>query len=229
MNDKAGTNGKGLGLSAVIFDFDGTLATLNIDFALMNRSVIELLARYGVSEQDVGKRYVLEMIQEGRRIMDARQSDGGTRFAREAADILRNIEVEAAREGRLIEGTLEMMEELRRRGIKTGVVTRNCTAALERVFSGASLPRSIVDAILTRDDVDRVKPDPAHLYQALAALQTPPGRAAMVGDHPMDIRMGMAAGVLTIGVTTGISGRQRLADAGAAVVLDKAADLVALL
>ena len=49
----------------------------------------------------------------------------------------------------------------------------------------------------------------------LKQLDVPPGEAAMVGDHPMDIRAGKEAGLRTIGVLTGYSQAEALHRAGA--------------
>ena len=39
------------GVRAVVFDFDGTLAVLNIDLSEMREQVFELMREYGVNEE----------------------------------------------------------------------------------------------------------------------------------------------------------------------------------
>ncbi|MEN6360411.1 MAG: hypothetical protein ABFD59_10180, partial [Smithella sp.] len=51
-------------VDTVIFDFDGTLAKLNIDFNQMRRVVGELVVRYGIDHQTLQNRFVLEIIRE---------------------------------------------------------------------------------------------------------------------------------------------------------------------
>ena len=53
--------------------------------------------------------------------------------------------------------------------------------------------------LLTRGDVPRVKPDPLHLLLAAERLGAAPSRTVMVGDHPMDVTAGRAAGMWTVG------------------------------
>jgi phosphoglycolate phosphatase len=210
-------------LGAVIFDFDGTLATLNIDFFHMRHMVMDHLAAYHVPTSSLKDLYVLEMIAEGKRMIDSRHPEIGLRYLREAGQLVQEIEMKAAKEGALIEGTREMLHELRRRKIKAGVITRNCRAALEQLFPDIE---TAVDIVLTRDHIARVKPDPEHLLQALRSLQARPERAAMIGDHPMDVRLGLDVGAMAIGVLTGASDRQKLEAAGAEMILPKAADIV---
>ena len=210
-------------LRAVIFDFDGTLAALNIDFLHMRQVVMDHLDAYRVPTASLKDLYILEMIDEGQKIVGNRHPETGLRYLREAKQLIQEIEIKAAREGGLIEGTREMLHELRRRKIKAGVITRNCRAAIEQLFPDI---KTAMDIVLTRDHITRVKPDPEHLRQALQWLQAQPEQAAMIGDHPMDVRLGLDVGAMAIGVLTGSSDRQKLEAAGAEMILSKAADIV---
>jgi len=55
------------------------------------------------------------------------------------------------------------------------------------------------------DDAGGHKPDPAGLLRILEATGFPPEQAAIVGDSGVDVAAGRAAGVLTVGVTYGLS------------------------
>ena len=59
-------NNRPLDLNAVIFDFDGTLALLNIDFKEMRLDILDLAASYGISDVGMERLFVLEMIAEMR-------------------------------------------------------------------------------------------------------------------------------------------------------------------
>ncbi len=50
-------------IDTVIFDFDGTLAKLNIDFDHMRRDIDHLISLYGVDHQRLQNAYVLEIIE----------------------------------------------------------------------------------------------------------------------------------------------------------------------
>ena len=56
-------------IKAIIFDFDGTLAVLNIDFSSMRERIFDLMRRYGVGEELIEERYLLEIIGEVYRIL----------------------------------------------------------------------------------------------------------------------------------------------------------------
>jgi len=215
-----------LSLSAIVFDFDGTLAKLNIDFPGMRKAVLGLMYSFGIYPNNPDNLFVLEMIEEGKRMIARLSPEKEADFVLQANDLIENIEMEAAENGKLIDGTREMLHELKKRGIKTGVVTRNCEAAINRVFPDI---HSYFDSIITRDHTPLVKPNPEHLRLSLQELRMAPKCASMVGDHPMDIKIGRDVGVLTIGVLTGASRRDDLIQAGADLVLEKAADLIEII
>jgi phosphoglycolate phosphatase len=64
------------------------------------------------------------------------------------------------------------------------------------------------------------KPSPVPVLRVLAALGVEPARAMMIGDGPQDVRAGVAAGVLVVGVTWGLSDAARLSSLGADAVVD---------
>jgi phosphoglycolate phosphatase len=107
--------------------------------------------------------------------------------------------VEAAARSRTMPGAERTLRELKYRGIEIGIVTRNCRSG---VMKSAEMADFAYDLILTRDDVEKVKPDPQHLLDALNILISKPGKSIMVGDHPMDILAGKRAGMKTAAVLT---------------------------
>ena len=132
------------------------------------------------------------------------------------------IEMGAADTAEVHPGVPELLETLRERGIRVGIVTRNCRAAVEHILNRNSLS---YDVLLTRDDVEAVKPDPAHLLAALRLLQVEPQRALMVGDHPMDVQAGRAVGTRTAAVLTGYSPAERFAPENPDLVLEQVGEL----
>lgn len=210
----------------IVFDFDGTLAKLNIDFALMRASVLDLPLCRAVPEEVIGNLYTLEMIEAAGACLGRRNPEDAARFLEEAYGVVETIEMEAARQGELFPRTRELLSELRRRSIKTGVVTRNCRKAVLQVFPDIDL---YADATITRDDSQNVKPHPDHLHKAIQLLGGKAGESAMVGDHPMDILTAKNAGSCAIGVLTGNSTRECLTESGAELVLPDAYAIIGYL
>jgi phosphoglycolate phosphatase len=211
------------GARAFVFDFDGTLARLNIDFGLMKASVLELMDDFQIPPGELPKLPVLEMIAAAGGSLEQSHRGSSAPFFRRAYALLTEIELAAAEEGALLEGTHRLLTLLAQRTIGTGIITRNCRAAVLKVFPEIDRYCRI---FLAREDTTHVKPHPEHLRAVLRALDVPPGQAAMVGDHPIDILLGRRTGTFTIGVLTGHSGAETLQQADADMILDKAYDII---
>ena len=215
-----------IAIDTVIFDFDGTLARLNIDFDLMRRSVDELVTLYGIDHQTLQHRHVLEIIGEAGAILQNSSRQKSESFIREAYRIIEDIEVAAARQGELFDGTKEMLKGLREHSIRAGIITRNCAKAVYTVFPDIS---SYCPVVVCRDHVKHVKPHPEQLNLALSRLGSSSGTSMMIGDHPLDICAGQNAGALTAGVLTGHFHEDDFVLAGADLVLAQASDILKLL
>ncbi len=185
------------GVRAVLFDFDGTLITQQIDFGRMRSEVLEVVARYGVDPEPLQSMYVLELIRMVHERLDDETPPQGARFEAEASAVIASIELEAAKSAHPFAGVVEMLRTLRDRDYRVGIVTRNCRLAVEQILASRAMHH---DLLLTRDDVPHVKPDPRHLSTALEALNVPPESAVMCGDHPMDVLVGKRVGTATVGV-----------------------------
>jgi phosphoglycolate phosphatase len=213
-------------IHAVFFDFDGTLAKLNIDFLMMRQAVLDLAGSYDVPLNRMTNLYVLEIINAAQELISEMHPQKKEAFLEQAVALITKIEIEAAKKGELIGGTRKMLAELKKRNIKAGVVTRNCQAAVTTVFPDIF---NYCGTVITREMTRNVKPNPEHLLLALQSLSAAPESSSMVGDHPMDIKIGKDAGTLTVGVLTGYSTSDELLKAGADIILSKAADIIALL
>jgi phosphoglycolate phosphatase len=213
-------------IKAVVFDFDGTLAVLTIDFGLMRRRVLEWMKTYGIGEERIHEKYLLEIIEEVRRlIVEEKRAKEAEKFFDGARQILKEVELEAAAGGKLIPGSKEVLCSLREKGVKVGIVTRNCEDAVRRVFPDID---AYADVFVSRDDVRKVKPHPDHLISVMKALRVTGAEAVMVGDHVLDILAGKEVGMKTVGVLTGYIKREEFEKAGADYILESVSEICRL-
>jgi phosphoglycolate phosphatase len=210
-------------LKTILFDFDGTLARLNIDFKEMRRSVLDIVTAYEAPADGLEGLFVLEMIEAGAALISRCRPGGEKAFTEEAMQRITAIEVEGAKSGGLLDGVRDMLITLRERNVAAGIVTRNCGEAVRIVFPDI---HAYCDAVVSREMVTRVKPHREHLLLALKLLHSGPQEAAMVGDHPMDIRIGKDVGSYTVGVLTGYATADTLLEAGADLVIERATHIV---
>ena len=213
-------------IRAVVFDFDGTLAVLNIDFSEMREQVFELMRKYGVNEEKIEERYLLEIIDEVVQILSQKNTSTAETFYQEAHQILQEVELRAAEEGKLLPGVEAALKSLRDKGLKVGIVTRNCEEAVRKVVPDIE---AFCDVFVPRDLIKRVKPHPEQLTSVLKALHVTGGETVMVGDHTIDIQAGKRVGMRTVGVLTGRVKKEEFEKAGADYVLKDASEICSLL
>jgi phosphoglycolate phosphatase len=213
-------------MKAMVFDFDGTLAVLTIDFGLMRRRVLEWMKAHGIGEERIHEKYLLEIIEEVRHLMvEEKRAKEAEKFFDGAHQILKEVELEAAAGGKLIPGSKGVLLSLREKGVKVGIVTRNCEDAVRRVFPDMD---AYCDVFVSRDGVRKVKPHPDHLTSVMKALRVSGAEAVMVGDHVLDILAGKKVGMKTVGVLTGYIKREEFEKAGADYILSSVSEIYRL-
>jgi HAD superfamily hydrolase (TIGR01509 family) len=121
----------------------------------------------------------------------------------------------------------DLLEELRRRGISMAVTTNN-----SRTAANLSLKRAGIDeyfsCVVSRNDVDRMKPDPEMLVKASYALGAPFSMAIHVGDSPVDILAARSVGMMAVSLTGGVSSREKLLAHRPHLLIDSPIELLSL-
>lgn len=97
----------------------------------------------------------------------------------------------------LFPGMKELIIELKKRGFKTGLVTSRLYQTTIEGLDKYGL-RQYFDAVVTPEDTDKHKPDPAPINIALAKLGSEPEHAVMLGDTLFDILCAKNAAVKSV-------------------------------
>ncbi len=102
----------------------------------------------------------------------------------------------------LIDGTVEMVGEMRARGYRIGSTTGYPASIGARAAEAAMRQGYRPDAIVCADQVPAGRPEPWMLLRALEALRVyPPSSVVKVGDTRADIGEGINAGAWTVGIS----------------------------
>jgi HAD superfamily hydrolase (TIGR01509 family) len=100
-----------------------------------------------------------------------------------------------------IPGALEFLAELKKSGIRLGLVTSSDNEKLEAVYAALPL-KACFDTVVSADRVTRGKPDPMCYLLAAGDLNIPPENCYVFEDSINGIAAGNAAGMKVIGLST---------------------------
>ena len=204
------------GFSAVLFDWDGTLA----DSAEASyRCYVRLFGGFGIpfDREIFGATYSPDWHRTYARLGLARE-----RWGEADARWLALYEDE---ETRLLPGALEALESLAAAGLSLAIVTSGSRARVERELGRFGLARRFA-ALVCAEDSPRRKPSPEPLELGLARLSVSARQAACVGDSPEDVEMARAAGVFSVAVPGGFPNRDALRGARPDLWAERLADAV---
>lgn len=124
---------------------------------------------------------------------------------------------------RLLDGVDRLLADLHAMGLLLGIATTDRRWRTEAALSALGVFR-FFSAIVGAEDVEKVKPAPDMALLACDRLGCRPEEAVVVGDSPVDLEMGRAAGVAAcLGVPTGLNEAARLAPLADAVLPSAAA------
>ncbi len=196
----------------IIFDFDGTLALMSIDFDKMRQAIDALFVRYGIPHDSLNKEYVLERINEAIERVQRDNPALAKQINQEAFSILEEMELAAASKSHLLPGVYRRLWKLRERGFHLAIATRNCEKALGKIIGKA---RGFFEVILTRENSQAYKPEKAALKPILRQFSLPNDRVFMIGDHPLDVLTARRIPITPIAVMTGTGKKNDLIRAGA--------------
>ena len=186
-------------IKGVVFDFDGTIVdSMRMVFDVLNTSLkkrdlpaieVELLGR-------MAGKPLIDIISVKTQISesDAKEVEKDvflayTSFCRSSCQLLPNVE--------------STLKTLKIKGIKLGLLTTTPKRPLKAVADKFSLD-SYFDIMLAKEDAKN-KPNPEGLERIIRKFGITKEECVFVGDSPIDILTGKAAGIKTLAVTTGIA------------------------
>ena len=163
--------------AGIVYDLDGTLLTLAVNWEAVADDVIQVYADAGIDAAGAGLWSLLE---------DA--DDHGITADVEAA--ISRHEREGARRSR----RCGLADELAEQTVPVGVCSLNCEAACRIALETHGLADDVA-TVVGRDSVATHKPDPEPLLATLEDLGVEPTNALFVGDSPRDKETAERAGV----------------------------------
>lgn len=223
-------------VKAVIFDLDGTLLdTLDDLTAAVNYALSEL--KLGALDKARVRRYVgngvpklieraLYFATTAREpILSETNETDGELFSQCLNLFTEYYDAHSMDKTAPYDGVCNMLETLKRRGIKTAIVTNKYDHAAQalkvRFFH-------TVDIVVGARDGIRPKPAPDGVLFALGSLGIGKDNAAYVGDGETDIQTAKACGMPVVAVTWGFRDRSVLRELKPDAIIDNPSELLSL-
>jgi len=165
-------------ITAVLFDFDGTLTHPEaLDFAVIKKEL-------GCPPD----KPVLEYI----------ESQADAQVKARYTEALDRFESQGASVSKPNPGAEDLIHMIQSHGIPLGLITRNSMISVQTALTNFdNLNLADFDLVITRDDPVAPKPDPDGILLAARKLHVKPQHVLMVGDYVFDIQAGQNAGTLT--------------------------------
>ena len=203
---------------AAIFDLDGTLVNSLDDLA---NSANDTLHAYGFPVHEVeayryfvgnGSRKLIERILPEKPATDMAFVE---QFMSEYKDCYaRNL----LQKTKPYDGIMEMLEELRRRGIPMAVCTNKHQSAAEMIVK-TLFPHGIFQEIIGDQEGLPRKPDPQKVLRIMRDFGVTGEQTAYFGDTDVDMDTARNAGAFAVGVLWGFRAREELVAHGADILL----------
>ena len=208
---------------AFLFDLDGTLIDSVYQHVLAWHEALEEVG-FSLGVWRIHRRIGMS----GGLLVQALSREIGQRLTPEQADALQERHAAAFARYRasipLLPGARELLQQLSRAKVPYAIATsgrrESARPALEKLGVSPEIP------VITRQEVQRAKPDPDLFLAAAERLNVPIARAMVVGDSVWDLLAARRAGCLGIGLLSGGYGKDELEQVGAYRVYQDPADLL---
>ena len=207
---------------AIIFDLDGTLTDTLGDLA---NSVNFAMREFGFPERTIEE--VKSLVGNGvrRLIYSSVPENTDEKTAEECLSVFKEYyKNNSLVETKPYDGIILMLENLKKQGIKTAVVTNKMQEAavdIVRIFFG-----NLIDITLGQIDGVSQKPQPDGIYHVLERLGVSKEKSVYVGDSEVDCVTAKNAGIPCIGVTWGFRDKSVLVENGADFIADTPEEVI---
>ena len=101
-----------------------------------------------------------------------------------------------------IPGALEFMQELKRKGIRSAIVTSSNDIKMSKAYASHPELLELVDAVLTSEHFSKSKPDPECFLKGMEVLGATPKETIVFEDSFHGISAGRASGAFVVGLAT---------------------------
>ena len=203
-------------VKGVVFDMDGTLLNTLPDLTALTNAVLSDLG-YPTHTEEAIRGFIGDGV---RALMMRAMPDSASDDEKEAAlaEWKSRYQEFGRRKTVPYPSIIEMLEGLKSKGVKLGVLSNKFDAAVKDL-AGFYFPATF-DVAKGESPTCPRKPDPTGLLASIQEIGLNPSQVAYIGDSAGDMKTAKAAGAMAIGVSWGYQTVDRLVSAGADMLID---------
>lgn len=185
-------------IKAVIFDFDDTLVGTYRPIWNMHRHIAKKYYGIELTDETILKHWGQPINVLAKHYYQTDDPEQGVAYI-----LKENVNFPKEK----FDHTIPLLQKLRGKGLKTGIVTASHLNLVDGDFITANLTKDMIDYIQTADDTDVHKPDPA-VFNPLLSWADRHGirknEILYIGDGLHDMNAALSAGLSFLGVATGL-------------------------
>lgn len=185
-------------MKLVIFDFDGTLVYLKVNYEGMREELKRYFEKYGIRSE------FKPLIPSVNRAILRVEKKTGKKITKEVFEILDRFEMECVEKSLIFPGSSETLRKLKFKGYKIAIFSNNGEKCINTILERMKV-RNIVDSIFSRDRVKdgiNVKPSEEGILEIMKTLGVKKEETWMVGDRIYDEIAARSAGIRFVGIKT---------------------------
>jgi HAD superfamily hydrolase (TIGR01509 family) len=212
-------------VKAVLLDLDGVIIKSTFKADEAKKGLVAKLDELGldISTISVDDTFMNIVVKAEKQAVQDKKLD--LEYLRKSLSaVLDKFDIQALSRSELIDGAKSVISRLRRRSLRLGVVTNSGRAGVKMALKKFGL-NGCFDVVVTRNDVERIKPSGECVQKAVSTLGFAPNEVAYVGDSWADVAAARNAGVMAIAIVGGISPKEKILQASPDVIISSLDEL----
>ncbi len=213
-------------IKAIIFDLDGTLVD---SIEVFCRDINKVFSVVGLPLVD--KETVVKTMQSGKNPWEAlvpAEVKDREKIVRRCIELDEKFFPELYLDAKLLPEVYETLEKISKKKIPMGIATSLWGDPIFKLLEKHGVHR-FIKTVVTKPDVSRNKPAPDMVIECAKRLGFPPENCMYVGDSPLDVKAGKAAGMITVAIPTEVSNMETLKQEKPDFIIEKMGKLTSIL
>lgn len=188
---------KTLKVKEIFFDFEGTVVDFQWQLMPAEEECLNALGKAGFNRELYGANpSYAHIYNHTLNLFRQREVNGDSDSAMAIIDkIYDKYDADALSRWNIYPDTLKVLEEMRKEGFRMGIISNIGQESLHSAMDRLGLSEQL-EIIISRDDVEQLKPHPEGLLRAAKLLEVDPAQSIFIGDSLNDIGAARAAGML---------------------------------